>query len=428
MQKLFSIFVFLFLVLSLGSDVLESTPFFLLSTERFLPHAPIYIEGDGNFTFENGVVGGNGSPENPYLISGWEIDATGHKYGIHIQNTTSSWTIIDCRIHGANDTNIAVNPLLPLFIGNKNSTISIVNCTIFNSRNGIYLSADSKIKIIKNVIYNNTEWGIEFGVGSSIINGVSKEEIVLSVKIDGNEIYSNGGGMCGVSHAVVTNNTLYHNLRNGIVCSEFVVLLNNNISSNGGTGIYMVGHGAFKFNTVIKGNIIFSNGINGIECLSGYFSPQIEDNVVSKNEECGIKMIDGSVTMEWTIRNNYIFNNSRGLYIYFPSQSSFKKDREVTSTWSKRIYNNEISNNSVGIFFKGASGHLLCGNKLGSNRWVGIECDATSGKNVFALNVLINNSSPQCIDRSLNKNIWNLTSEGNYWSDWQSPDNNYDGI
>ena len=39
-------------------------------------HDPIWIDSDSNFTAANGVIGGDGTPGDPYLISGWEIDSS----------------------------------------------------------------------------------------------------------------------------------------------------------------------------------------------------------------------------------------------------------------------------------------------------------------------------------------------------------------
>src|SRR5581483_2068987 len=39
----------------------------------FLPHAPILVEGDANFTAAHGVVSGSGAPSDPYVIAGWSI-------------------------------------------------------------------------------------------------------------------------------------------------------------------------------------------------------------------------------------------------------------------------------------------------------------------------------------------------------------------
>jgi hypothetical protein len=37
------------------------------------PHVPIRIEGNDGFTPENGVRGGTGTPDHPYIIGDWSI-------------------------------------------------------------------------------------------------------------------------------------------------------------------------------------------------------------------------------------------------------------------------------------------------------------------------------------------------------------------
>ncbi|NIP67606.1 MAG: hypothetical protein GWN76_06265, partial [candidate division Zixibacteria bacterium] len=37
------------------------------------PHDPIYIDGNEDFTPENGVVSGSGTENDPYVIEGWVI-------------------------------------------------------------------------------------------------------------------------------------------------------------------------------------------------------------------------------------------------------------------------------------------------------------------------------------------------------------------
>ncbi|HDD59552.1 MAG TPA: hypothetical protein ENF69_01220, partial [Euryarchaeota archaeon] len=42
-------------------------------------HPPIRIDSDDDFTYANGVLWGTGTPDDPYIISGWVINAS--KYG-----------------------------------------------------------------------------------------------------------------------------------------------------------------------------------------------------------------------------------------------------------------------------------------------------------------------------------------------------------
>lgn len=63
------------------------------------PHAPIVIASDADFTRENGVMTGSGTPDDPYVISGWEIEA-GAGVGILVKRVSAAFVIRDCRITG----------------------------------------------------------------------------------------------------------------------------------------------------------------------------------------------------------------------------------------------------------------------------------------------------------------------------------------
>src|SRR3972149_10950213 len=52
----------------------------------YTPHAPILIDGNLDFTPANGATGGTGMSSDPYLIEGWQIDASS-AFGIRILNT-----------------------------------------------------------------------------------------------------------------------------------------------------------------------------------------------------------------------------------------------------------------------------------------------------------------------------------------------------
>ena len=74
------------------------------SFDGYLLHDPIYISGNDNFTTENGVTGGSGTKDDPYIIEGWEIDASKARSrsppnspaGIYIE----SHTVKDCWVGG----------------------------------------------------------------------------------------------------------------------------------------------------------------------------------------------------------------------------------------------------------------------------------------------------------------------------------------
>lgn len=62
------------------------------------PHGPISIIRDADFTFANGVTRGNGTPGDPYVIEGWDINASTAD-GISVSNTTAHFIIRNVTIH-----------------------------------------------------------------------------------------------------------------------------------------------------------------------------------------------------------------------------------------------------------------------------------------------------------------------------------------
>ena len=67
----------------------SSSPTYTLSDA---PHAPIVIVGDANFTPANGVVSGTGTPGDPYVIEGWEID-TVTANAVDVRGTRASFVV-----------------------------------------------------------------------------------------------------------------------------------------------------------------------------------------------------------------------------------------------------------------------------------------------------------------------------------------------
>src|SRR5213596_1063446 len=63
------------------------------------PHGAILIRSNAEFTAVNGVVGGHGTPDDPYLISGWEITNVDTTEAIFIRDTDASFVIRDVYVH-----------------------------------------------------------------------------------------------------------------------------------------------------------------------------------------------------------------------------------------------------------------------------------------------------------------------------------------
>ena len=77
-----------------------------------LTREPIVIRTDAEFTPENGVCGGAGTDDDPFLISGWTIDASGSTHCVLIAGVSAAFEIVDCVLLGATTAAIELSRVL----------------------------------------------------------------------------------------------------------------------------------------------------------------------------------------------------------------------------------------------------------------------------------------------------------------------------
>jgi parallel beta-helix repeat protein len=117
----------------------------IISTDRstngdYTPHDPINIRRNDKFTEENGVTGGSGTEEDPYIIEGWEINGSG--YGIRIYHTTMYFIVRNCRLTGT------------LAIEFYNVTFGAISAVITDENDiGTYVRSSSNISIQDSILY-----------------------------------------------------------------------------------------------------------------------------------------------------------------------------------------------------------------------------------------------------------------------------------
>jgi parallel beta-helix repeat protein len=112
------------------------------------PRAPIFINGDSQFTPANGVTGGSGTQADPYIIENWVIDASG-AIGITIQNTTKYFVVWNCLVENGGN-------YIGIYLDNAING-KVENNTCENNSYGIYLTSSSSNTIFYNYLLNNTE-------------------------------------------------------------------------------------------------------------------------------------------------------------------------------------------------------------------------------------------------------------------------------
>ncbi|NOX44656.1 MAG: hypothetical protein GXO72_02810 [Caldiserica bacterium] len=109
--------------------------------QGFAPRPPIAIRSDADLTPENGVVGGRGTPDDPYVIAGWEIDA-GEGVGILLKGIDAHVVIEGCLIRGGpRGTGLSIA---------GSSRVTVQGCRFEGLGTGIFLYESPGARLIRN--------------------------------------------------------------------------------------------------------------------------------------------------------------------------------------------------------------------------------------------------------------------------------------
>ncbi|MCK4455226.1 MAG: right-handed parallel beta-helix repeat-containing protein, partial [Thermoplasmata archaeon] len=217
----------------------------------FTPHEPIFIWGNDDFTSANGVTQGSGAPSDPYIIEGWEINASENR-GIHMSHTDAHFVVRDVYVHSGFLADFPYNEGITLYNA-SNGALERVKLT--NNVDDIEILRSSNISVCDSNFWGNTTVGqvelADHGVfaawsdnitisgnryrayyqGAIWVTGYS-----TNITITDNIIWDSLIGMDlvqGISDVVVRNNTLVNNNWGIIVAlGPHDLLLYHNIFSN----------------------------------------------------------------------------------------------------------------------------------------------------------------------------------------------------
>ncbi len=106
----------------------------------------IKIDSNADFTSANGVIGGNGTQDNPYIIGWWDIDAQGGNYAIQISNTTAYFVITHCYLHNTSNGGVVLNNVTNGYL---------LKNRIYENFYGVLFSSSHGNTLASNVFYSN---------------------------------------------------------------------------------------------------------------------------------------------------------------------------------------------------------------------------------------------------------------------------------
>lgn len=377
----------------------------------YTSHSVIFINGNAQFNntnfSNNGVVSGNGTAGNPYIIEGWEINSTGFIAGINIGNTTDHFVIRDCFVYKAGQLDILLDNV-------TNGRLLKDECTSAQMGYGIYLR-NSSYCLIENVNSSvNTAHGLYFYHSnnntvrnSTFSDSASGNGILLSYSED-NDLVNNSclrNNENGIwLYSLSSNNTLTDNNCSDNARGIYLVsssrsnnISSNNCSSNIYYGIYLAGS---SNNTIIDNNCS-SNNNYGIYLISSSWNI-LFNNTCSWNPHYFGIVLNQSSNHNNVANNTCSYNGGEGIYLNFFSNNNAISNNTLTNNYYNGLeidYSNDniISNNdcSSNVFYSIAleesSRNNITNNDCSSNGWEGIYLVISCNENIISNNNCSNN-------------------------------------
>jgi parallel beta-helix repeat protein len=226
----------------------------------YTTHGVITINGNAQFNNSafpsNGVVSGNGTFSNPYIIEGWNITALGSP-GIRILNTNAYFIIRDCYVHDGGSSTLGI-----YLVNCVNGVIS--NNTVSHNSSGVFLQSSSG-----NVLSNNT---FNLNVHMAVYLTQSSNSNTISNN------FCNSSGQYGISIQQSSSNTLS----------------NNNCSSNQ-YGVYL---SQSSSNNIVSLNQLFNNSGPGVSIQTGS-NNRFWNNSFTGNNGGGVQANDDGTNNLW---------------------------------------------------------------------------------------------------------------------------------
>lgn len=435
------------------TSLFSTMPSHAAPTENvYLPHAVIRADSDQDLESlrSTGDLTGSGTAHDPYVIEGYEINATGYGNAIFIGNTTSYLVIRDCYLHGASNIGeYGVGAGIALF---NASDVIVTNNSCNGNSYGIYLDGSFRNAILNNNCSSNS-YGVQlihsssnntlsnndfshcgnsiFLIYSSGNNTITNNDcsnssngIQLVYSCSNNSISNNDLSYCGSSINLVyssSNNTVSNNTcrnsNNGInvIYASNNNTMTDNVCYNTNTGILLVE----SCNNTVSNNTCSDNVDFGIIMVSSSANNTVTNNICSHNVNYGIYLAQSSNN---TLANNDCHGNNQGIYVVSSNNISVSNNNCSNNTdlglfmvnnRDSSLLNNTCDGNAYGIFLQISNNNTVADNSCGHNANHGIYLTGSDGVNILANNTCNGNSYGIFLTQTSNNVVANNACSNN---------------
>ena len=230
------------------------------------PHAPIRIQSNAEFTAANGVVGGHGTPDDPYLIAGWEITNVDTMEAIFIRDTDASFVIRDVYVHQPPGLGFAGIRFIEVSNGR------VEESTVTGFAWDLSLEFSGNVTVARNNL-SHADLAVQVWYSNDTLpgvvvsdNNVSGSQVGVSVSfgggatIVGNLVSNNSYGIRvdASSNVTLAANSLSNNQCQGmlITASSNLTIESNDLSRNG-AGLWL----SESLNATVRGNTFDHDGL-----------------------------------------------------------------------------------------------------------------------------------------------------------------------
>ena len=319
------------------------------------------------------------------------------------------------------------------------------NTCAWNLGSGIFLSACDDVMVSYNLI--TATFDHEEGLWASGCTNL----IIWRNNCSGN--YAAGMYIYGCEFAAVSENNCSGNALNAIYLyeSDGATLTDNLCSNNGGSGIVI----SMSDGCSVTDNVLSRNGVAGV-ALFNSSSAAVSGNVM---EHDGV-YVDGTALAHWNLHEIDDTNLVNGRPVVFvkdqtggtvplgAGQIILANCQEMTISdhsllngtvgillgysHNNSIYNNSLTHNTLyGAALRYSSDNEVWMNGIAYNHNYGITVHDGYRNRIWNNTFVDNHGSGTSYHSqaySTSGNFWNSSTHGNCWSDWLTPDSNYDGF